>query len=101
MQNFILLAVSALVSLSAATVVVSAGDACGTVTTSSIATTAGVCYSVVEGTWHSARGCSSNHWLRIHSEADCVGTTTEADAGNCVTLGASVPILSFKCVDEL
>lgn len=100
MKNFVLFTVAALATSAIASVTVSAGNTCGTVTTETIGTEAGVCYTTGSDEWHSAKGCSKSYSLRIHRKSECADQTDAYDAvaGECTTFDDGSAILSFKCV---
>lgn len=101
-KNIAILATALLASTATATVVLSAGTECGTVTTTTVATEGGVCYSTSSTEWHSAKGCASNHVLRLHHTEDCTDnldslSNNDLCDGDCTNLNGE-SIGSFKCV---
>lgn len=101
MKNTLFIAVAALASSAAANVVLSSSSNCGSGTSETVGTVAYTCYNTNSDSYYSAKGFSSNHYLRIHADADC--TDDEDSAGGeafwdvCATLDSKAAIKSSQC----
>jgi len=95
-KNLVLLATALLATKVVANVSVYTDDNCSTGGTV-VDTVSGTCYEASGSAFHSAKGCSSGHELRIHRTTDC-----SDNEGNfideCAALPEDGPIGSFKCV---